>query len=279
MRKILKISILLLALFILGLFYSYFIEPYTLEIIKKEIAFPNLSQDLEDLKIMHLSDFHCRSFTRREEKLIGVILKENPDFIFFTGDFTEGEKWIPVCRKIISEIFQKNKNFFGVFGNHDHLTGLSISRLKESFEKEGIKILVNESKKITIKNSSFYLVGVDDPWLGYDDLGAALKNVPKESFKILLAHSPNIFLKEKAKIKENKINLILAGHTHGGGQINIPFLTNLLISLWLGGKYTAGLFEENGIFIYVNRGLGTFHLLPLRFNCPPEVTLISLKRK
>lgn len=278
MKKTLKISIFLLALFVLGLFYSYFIEPFTLEVRREEIIFQNLPQNLLGLKIMHLSDFHCRDFTRREEKLIDIISKENPDFIFFTGDFIENEKWISVCQKIISKIFQENKNFFGVFGNHDRLTGFPISKLKESLEEKGVKILVNEAKEIPIKNSSFYLVGVDDPWLGYDDLKEALKDVPKEDFKILLSHSPGIFLKEKAKITENKINLILSGHTHGG-QINIPFLTNVLISLWLGGKYTAGLFEEDGIFIYVSRGVGTFYLLPLRFNCPPEVTLISFKGK
>lgn len=263
---------------VLILLYAYLVEPYNPELIQKTLFYQDLPYSLDNLKIIHLSDFHCRGFTLRERRVVETIEREKPDFVFFTGDFLERDQWLSSCEDLIWQIFQKNQNFFGVFGNHDHQINTSIQKLEEIFEKRGIKILVNESQEIKFRGSIFYLIGVDDPYLDYDNLGTALENVQEDKFKILLSHSPAIFLENQKLIQDNKINLILAGHTHGG-QINIPFLTNFIISLWLGGKYTAGLFEEDETFIYVNRGLGTFRLVPLRLNSPPEITLIILKRR
>ena len=263
---------------VLILLYASLVEPYNPELIQKTLFYQDLPYSLDNLKIIHLSDFHCRGFTLRERRMIETIEREKPDFVFFTGDFLERDQWLSSCENLIWQIFQKNQNFFGVFGNHDHQINTSIQKLEEIFEKRGIIILVNESQEIKFRGDIFYLIGVDDPYLNYDNLEVALENVQEDKFKILLSHSPAIFLKNQKLIQDNKINLILAGHTHGG-QINIPFLTNFIISLWLGGKYPAGLFEEDGTFIYVNRGLGTFHLFPLRLNSPPEITLITLKRR
>jgi len=258
--------------------YGYLIEPYNPELVEQTLVYQDLPYSLDNLKIIHLSDFHCRGFTAREKKLVEIIDKERPDFIFFTGDFLENDKWIYSCENLIWQIFQKNSNFFGVFGNHDHQINTPIQDLEEDFEKRGITILVNEAQELKFKGSSFYLIGVDDPYLDYDNLELALTGVKEDKFKILLSHSPAIFMEDRELILDNAINLILSGHTHGG-QVNVPFFTNFFISLWLGGKYTAGLFREGGTFIYVNRGIGTFHLFPIRLNSPPEVTLIILKRK
>lgn len=267
--------------------YGYFFELYDLRAEKIEIPIRNLPSDLNGLKIIHLSDFHCRKFTEREKKVIKFIQEAHPDFIFFTGDFLENEKYIPVCQKLISQISnpvrngvsngaRENPNFYGVFGNHDHRSGATIDKLKEIFEKEGIKILVNEAKEITkIDGSSFYLIGVDDPYLGYDNLEEAAKNV-QEGFKILLSHSPEILEREKNEIvNKYKIDLILAGHTHSG-QVNLP-IYNSIFRWFSGYKYIAGLFEENGTAIYVNRGIGVYSGTPLRLNAPPEITLITLR--
>lgn len=265
-----------LLLFVCGFVYGYFFEPYDLRAEKIEIPIRNLPSDLNGLKIVHLSDFHCRKFTEREEKVVNFIQETHPDFIFFTGDFLENEKYIPACRELISRVSKKNPNFYGVFGNHDHRSGATIDKLKEIFEKEGIKILVNETKEITkVDGSSFYLIGVDDPYLGYDNLEEAVKNV-QDGFKILLSHSPEILVKKRSDII-NKIDLILAGHTHGG-QANLP-IYNSIFRWFSGYKYIAGLYEEEGTMIYVNRGLGVFSGAPLRLNASPEITVITLKTK
>jgi len=98
-----------------------------------------------------------------------------------------------------------------------------------------------------------------------------MKNLKKDVPKILLAHSPEIF----RKVKNKKIDLVLVGHTHGC-QINIPFLCDFIVPLKYDKQYKRGLFKENGVYMYVNKGIGeTF--LPVRFNSPPEITLIELK--
>ncbi len=89
--------------------------------------------------------------------------------------------------------------------------------------------------------------------------------------KILLAHSPEIF----RKVKGRDIDLVLVGHTHGG-QINIPFITNLFLPLKYDKKYKNGLFRVNSTYLYVNRGTGTT-FLPIRFNSFPEIALIKVK--
>ncbi|MFH0987320.1 MAG: metallophosphoesterase [Patescibacteria group bacterium] len=253
-------------------------EPFSLQIVRRDLSYSDLPLNLEGLKIMHLSDFHCRSFTIREKRLVEVITREKPDFIFFTGDFVEKDEWISSCEEILSRIANENPNFFGVFGNHDHGLNTSTEKLESIFEKKGIKILTNESTVIKFKNGRFYLIGIDDPYLDYDNLSSALEDVEKNKFKILLSHSPQIFLEEKELINNNDIDLILSGHTHGG-QINIPFITDFFLSLWPSGKYTAGLFEEGKVLIYVNRGIGSFYRLPLRLNAPPEATIITLRLK
>jgi len=274
-----KESLIIFTPFLVLIFlYGYLVEPYSPELVQKTLSYQDLPYSLDNLKIIDLSDFHCRGFTLRERKLVETIEREKPDFVFFTGDFLERDQWLSSCENLIWQIFQKNQNFFGVFGNHDHQTNTPIQKLEEDFEERGITILINESQELKFKGNSFYLIGVDDPYLHYDNLKLALKDVKEDKFKILLSHSPAIFLENQKLIQDNTINLILSGHTHGG-QVNIPFFTNFFISLWLGGKYTAGLFKENGTFIYVNRGIGTFNLFPVRLNCPPEITLITLKRR
>jgi len=126
---------------------------------------------------------------------------------------------------------------------------------------------------LTRGNDFIYLVGVDDPDTSYDNLSYAIKNIEEKDIpKILLAHSPEII----EDIAGQNIDLILAGHTHGG-QIKIPFVRPFWVPTKYHGKYANGLFKINNSYLYVNRGVGTT-FLPIRFNCPPEITLIELKK-
>jgi len=263
MKKIILIIFLLLILAV-G-YYAVFFEPYNFQIAKHTFYFENLTR--EKIKIVHLSDFHSVTFSKREKKVLEIVDKLSPDFVFITGDFIgklrkakENEDSLATFWQTLSDKY-KNR-VFAVLGNHDNLW------VKNLLEKSGIKILNNESYLL----NGFYLIGVDDPYTGRDDLLKAMKEVENEFPKILLAHSPDVI--EKAK--KEKIDLVLAGHTHGG-QIKIPFFGPIWIPSKYGKKYSEGLFKENSTFLYVNRGVGTF-LLPARFNCPPEITLIELTK-
>ncbi len=254
--------------FLFGFAWIFFIEPNLLIRNKIEIILAGDLKTPKDLEIVHISDIHFRHFGAREKKLIASLKEISPDYIFITGDLLD---W--TTENIISaEDFLKKLNsvapgkLYGVYGNHEH-RNKRIFQMKTFFKESGLKILENES---VFLEESFYLIGVDDPHSGRDDLKKALSEVENQYPKILLAHSPGIF----EKISEKNI-LILAGHTHGE-QINIPILTEFIFPLKYNKKYKRGLFFENEKWLYVNRGIGTT-FIPARLFSPPEITIINLK--
>lgn len=271
---------IILIIFLLGVllleYYAVMFEPNNIQIERQIITIKNLSQSFDGVKIVQLSDFHSWWFGPREKKVLKILEELNPDFVFITGDFVDPITKFVTDRDLSSvKIFwqrlvkQYENRLFAVLGNHDSLP------VKNSLVISGIQILDNKHEKIFYKEdiNGVYLIGVDDPWTGRDDLPKAMKGVEENQPKILLAHGPEII--DKA-VKE-KIDLVLAGHTHGG-QVNIPVLGRLIQPLSKYGKrYTKGLFKIEDTYLYVNRGVGT-SFFPIRFDSPPEITLIELRR-
>ena len=254
-------------------YYALVFEPNNIKIERQVVAIENLPQTFDGVKIAQLSDLHSLWFGSQEKRILEILEELKPDFVFITGDFvdptTKITKGVESVTKLWGELGNEYKNrIFGVFGNHD--TPLVRNLLKRS----GITILENENKKIFINNEFIYLIGVDDPWTGRHNLAKAMEGIETEAPKILLSHSPDII--EEIKKEKIDIDLILAGHTHGG-QVRIPFLGAPWTPSKYGQKYAQGLFEINSTYLYVNRGIGT-SLLPIRFNCPPEITLIKLQK-
>lgn len=276
-----------LSFLILAGIWGVFIEPNHIKVEKLSLEIKDLPPSFENLKILHLSDFHSRGFGQKEKKILEILSQLSPDFIFITGDIVDwSTRDFESCRKFWKEL---SKNYqgriFAVYGNHDHRN--KNFRDLDAFLKESkIEILNNESRKIEKGEDFIYLIGVDDSHLGYDNIENAMKGIKSNASKILLAHSPEIFRKIK-DLPANRlepqgdwqagkdINLVLAGHTHGG-QINIPFFSYFVLPLKYDKKYKSGLFEENLIYLYVSRGIGET-VLPIRVNAFPEVALIELR--
>ena len=269
---------IILIIFLLGvLLFGYYIvgfEPNNIQIERQVITIKNLPQSFDGIKIVHLSDFHSLWFGSREKKVLKILEQLKPDFVFITGDFVD-----PITKAITDKKLSSIKIFwerlakkyksriFGVLGNHD------TDMVKNLLERSGITVLDNENKKLSLGNDFIYLIGVDDPFVGLDDLPKAMAGVDKNNPKILLAHAPEII----DKALEQKIDLILVGHTHGG-QVNIPVFNRLIQPLSeYGRKYPQGLFKIESTYLYVNRGVGT-SFFPMRFNCSPEITLIELRK-
>jgi len=262
---------ILFSVILLGI-WSFFVEPKIIKIEEVSIEIKNLPSSFKEIKIVHLSDFHSKNFGEREKKVLENLKQLNPDFIFITGDFVEWTtRDLNSCQYFWKEL-SKNypKRIFGVLGNHEHRHP-KFKIIKNLLAESGIEILDNKTKKIKKNEDFIYLIGVDDPHEGYDNIEKAMEGIKNENPKILLAHSPEIF----RKVKDKNIDLILVGHTHGG-QINIPFIINFFLPLKYDKKYKSGLFKENSTYLYVNRGIGTT-VLPIRLNAPPEITLIELK--
>lgn len=260
-----------IATVILAGIWGFFAEPNMLKVEKLFLQLNNLPPAFKNIKILHLTDFHSKKFGKKEEKILKLVSELKPDFIFITGDIIDWKTQdFESCQKFWKAL---SKNYqgriFGTYGNHEH-RNKNFESLDNFFKESKIKILNNETVRLQKEDSFIYLVGVDDPHLGYDDIKKAMENVQERFPKILLAHSPEIF----RKVKDKNIDLILTGHTHGC-QINIPFLCDLILPLKYDKKYKEGLFRENSTYLYVSRGIGeTF--LPLRFRSLPEITLITL---
>lgn len=255
-------------------YYAVIFEPNNIKIEKQVITIKNLPPSFDGIKIVQLSDFHSLWFGSRERKVLVLLEKLNPDFIFITGDFVDPltklitDKEFKSVRVFWQELGKRYKNrIFGVLGNHD--SALVKNLLKES----GITILDNKRKKLTLDKEFIFLIGIGHPWMSRNNLSKVMAGIEEEKPKILLAHGPEII--EEAK--KEKIDLVLVGHTHGG-QVNIPILGKLIQPLSEEGRrYTRGLFKLNSTYLYVNRGVGT-SFFPVRFNCPPEITLITLQK-
>lgn len=272
-NKKIFLGILILSIILISV-WSFFIEPNFIKIEEISIKIENLPPSFKGIKIAHLSDFHSKKFGKRERKVLKILSDLNPNFIFITGDIINwNTKNLSSCQIFWKELSKNFKNkIFVVYGNHDHWNR-NFQTFDEFFRESGIKVLNNQSEKIEKNGEFIYLIGVDDPNLGYDNLSKAMGKIEinDKNPKILLAHSPEIFRKIKNSFFQ--INLILTGHTHGG-QVDIPFLTNLILPLKYDKKYKRGFFKESLTHLYVNRGVG-FSGLPMRLNCFPEITLFA----
>jgi predicted MPP superfamily phosphohydrolase len=177
--------------------------------------------------------------------------------------------------KILNTSSSKNVHFrsfsgiFTIFGNHDLWTNREA--VQAGLAEAGLPLLYNEGISLSVGRGMLYLAGVDDGWSGQPDLEAALANRPKEALTILLAHEPDL---ADTFSLDGRVSLQLSGHSHGG-QVRLPGLGALILPN-MGKKYDQGLYKVNQTWLYTNRGIGL--TLPIRLNCPPEITEITLVR-
>lgn len=263
MKKLFVISILL------GfsvLFWSWGIEPHLLIVKKYDIKDSNLN----GIKIVFAGDFHLKpSDDERLDKIISKINRQKPDIVLLGGDFVKGHKLkssMPL-EKIAQILGSKIKApVYSVIGNHDFW--LYKNAAVEILQQNGIKVLNNKNTMLQINNNILYLAGVEDETTQQPDVRKALQNTGTPV--ILISHSPDVF----PDVPSN-VNLTVAGHTHGG-QVKIPFLGAIIVPSKYKTKYASGFIEENGKKLIVTQGLGT-SILPIKFNCFPEIVVIEFK--
>lgn len=260
---------------------GYF-ESYRLQVKKIEIPLRRLPHQFDGFTIVQLSDFHYEEeFSaipiRRSIDLVNSL---HPDLAVFTGDFVTVPMFrfgrhaarvaanaVFPCAKILSGI-RTGLGSFAILGNHDAYSNpaLVISGLRA----HGISVLKNTCVPIERGGARFWLAGVDDALEGQPDLGAAIEKIPRGETIILLAHEPD-FADEAAL---RPVDLQLSGHSHGG-QIWVPGLG----APWLPSlarNYPRGFYKIENMILYTNIGIGTIRA-PIRINCVPEITHITLR--
>lgn len=235
-------------------------------------TFPDLPPAFDGLRLLHLSDIHADGLQGLPEAIVALIADLDYDLCVLTGDY-RFEIHGPCHNvyhhmKTILAAIRAPLGIYGILGNHDFIEEA------EEFEKMGVRMLINESVEIRREDQSLWLVGLDDPhYYGCDDLPGALLKVPKDAFKILLVHTPEII----PEAESLGIHLYLCGHTHGG-QICFPVVGPLLLNASCPRRYARGRWKYGRVQGYTSNGIGSSGV-PVRFLCPPEAALIELRRE
>jgi predicted MPP superfamily phosphohydrolase len=254
--------------------YSYFIEPFWLEITHPEIRIPGLSSDFDGFTVAQLSDFHLLASASGREPVFRAVEECNracPDVVVLTGDYLGRRGALPKLKDVLSRLTARPA--FAVFGNHDYRFGRVHRRsVVQAFHDVGITVLDNASTSIARGSSRLWLVGVGDGHTSHDRLSEAMCGLTEQDRpRILLTHYPDLLF----ELPPHSFDLALAGHTHGA-QVRLPYVTTVALR-GSDTRFTSGLFEVGGIPLYVNRGLGT-STYRLRFGARPELTLLTLRR-
>jgi predicted MPP superfamily phosphohydrolase len=264
--------------------YAGEIERHLIEVARIDIHLRTLPAAFEGLRIAQISDIHMDEYT--EPFLLRHAIREinrmKPDTVFLTGDFVSdwplrkhfsvGAAW--QCANILREL--ECRQLYAVLGNHDVSVGAK--EVTAALTGNGITVLTNACLPMERNGGRIWLVGLDDPVNGNPDpesaIPASIRNVPDEPI-VLMCHAPDYADDLLAHPAGKAVDLMLSGHTHGG-QVRLPLLGALELPIQ-GRRYIEGWFRLGGMQLYVNRGIGTVGL-PFRFDCPPEITQITLHR-
>jgi predicted MPP superfamily phosphohydrolase len=194
-----------------------------------------------------------------------------PDVIVLTGDYvTRSTKFMRSGAAALAKL-SAPLGVIAVLGNHDYWTDPDVvgHLLRDT---AGARVLKNETEVLERSGEYLAIAGLDDPVTRNDDLDRTLAAVPPSCPVVLLAHTPDI----APKAAERGVDLVLAGHTHGG-QVVLPWIGPPIVNSKHGKRLASGLAQVKGTKVYTNRGVG-MAIVPIRINCPPEVALITLRR-
>jgi predicted MPP superfamily phosphohydrolase len=253
------------------------------------IQTPKLPKAFDGLRIVQISDLHLGSFPEHTEVVqhgIDLINAEKPDLILFTGDLVnnfaeEAEPWIEKLAGL-----QASLGKYAILGNHDYgdysnwpntaAKHENLERLKGHLRTMGFRLLLDEHLPIAKEDAQFTLIGVQNwgtRFQQYGNLAKAVAGTDPAQFRLLMSHDPTHW---DAQVRATGIDLMLAGHTHGA-QFGITIAGRTYSpAQWVYEEW-AGLYEKNGLQLYVNRGFG-FLGFPGRVGMPPEITVLTLNR-
>ena len=235
------------------------------------IPIVNLPPSFAGFTIAQMTDFHLYPYTTPEliKQAVEITNQLKPDLTVLTGDFVWRNLGAVFELAQILSGLNARYGVYSVLGNHDLWSNANV--VKSALRESGLPVLVNQGVPLSIGRSSVHLAGLDDGWSGNPDLAAALENAPPGAPVVLLLHEPDL---ADIYSRDKRIVLQLSGHSHGG-QVRLPGIGPLILP-HLGRKYDFGLYRVNDMWLYTNRGLGNISV-PLRYNCPPEITMFTLE--
>ncbi len=262
--------------------YSGEIERHWIDHRRITIQIAGLPTPMVGLRIAQVSDIHLESWTEPFflREAVERVNRIHPDLVLLTGDFITAEShqsYFPAaamkkCAEILADIQCTQR--YGILGNHD--ATVDPDAVVTALHAQNIPILRNRSTAIERGGARLWLAGIDDMLDGNPDLDKAIppqiRNIPDEPV-IFMGHEPDPAIRILRHPAGASIRLMLSGHTHGG-QVRLPLLGAIDLPP-LGRRFVEGLYRLGSMQLYVNRGLGTVGV-PFRFDCPPEITEITL---
>ncbi|NOX89231.1 MAG: metallophosphoesterase [Calditrichaeota bacterium] len=234
------------------------------------LSFPNLPQAFNGYRILFISDLHADGNREIIRDFSAFISGLEFDLVILGGDYRFKIRGLTDhSLKQLEELVQNLKakdGILGVLGNHDPW------EIIRPLEKMGIRMLINESVKISRDGKNIWILGLDDAhFFESDDFTTAVNGIPASAFRVVVCHSNDALL----HIPPDQCEFFLSGHTHGG-QICFPVFGPLIVHSRMPRFMAANLWKFNGITGFTTTGVGTSGV-PLRFNCPGEFAIIELR--
>jgi predicted MPP superfamily phosphohydrolase len=259
---------------------AIFFAPNRPRIIRQNFFLSRWPERMDGFTIAVLSDFHYDPYfsVHPLHACIPMVNELHPDLIVLTGDFVtvpligddaKAASAAEPCARLLRQMAAPC-GLWAVLGNHDE--GTDHRHVTRALQAENIRVLANQSEPIEREGAHFWLAGVNDVLSRTADLSKALRPVPANEPVILLAHEPD-FADEASHFP---IDLQISGHSHGG-QVRLPLLPPLYLPK-MAKKYVWGTYQVGSLPLYTNAGIGTVGV-PMRLNCPPEITLLTLRSR
>lgn len=260
--------------------YSYFLAVKNLTLDHIFFPFSHKFPKLKGLKIAQISDLHygpTNKDPRFFNRAVDMILEQEPDLIFLTGDYYQWDpKYLGDLPKILARL-SAPLGVYGVFGNHDYgacypgtlyCDPFDHNNLKSHFGAHDIAMLTNEALEIDYNGQRLNLVGMHDLWSGFFDPQTAFAHADANLPTLVLSHNP-----DTVHLIEHDFDIMFSGHVHGG-QFSLPLIGPIAVPV-KNRHLRRGLHQiTERKHLYVNRGLG--YTFRMRWNSPPEVTLIEM---
>ena len=232
---------------------------------------PNLPKAFDGLRVAFLTDIHHGPYVPLTQvtAFVRTALALQPDLILLGGDYcSRNDSYIAPCLDVLASL-KAPLGVFGVLGNHDYWHGVRATRT--GMAKARIEELTNRGVWLKRGNDRLRLAGVDDLWCGRVDVAEALGDTKPTDACVLLSHNPDV----AETLTDRRVGLMLSGHTHGG-QLSYRGIANPFVPSAYGNKYARGFADAPATRVYTSRGLGVTGL-PVRYNCPPELSVITLR--
>jgi predicted MPP superfamily phosphohydrolase len=267
-RWYLSPSIISGSLKLTGLYWRARKNAERIEIRRHPIALPGLPSAFAGFTILQISDLHVDISPAAMRRLAELLPQLNYDLCVLTGDY-RGKTYGPYEAAIAGMARLRDRiaaPVYAVLGNHDSI------RMVPALEAMGVRMLVNEAEPLLRDGQVLYLAGIDDAhYYRMDNIEKAASQIPYGEFSILLSHTPEIY----RQAAHADFDLLLSGHTHGG-QICLPGAIPVTLDSVLPRRMGSGSWRYGRMIGYTSVGVGSC-ILPVRINCPPEITLHELR--